>query len=433
MVDELSYAYAHTAEQENRHLRQSYPSLLEERYSQVLQHDAFRKPPGRHGHLVLGSQGDSPSLAISLDSSLHLGRSSCSYSKSIASFEAESASHNYSFCLDSNSVQPPHKPSRSSSSAEDASRRLWVPRKGQRGREKTPMQSPFCYCAPRGDVLVVSKRGDVIYMTYLRDKSSRLRPCRISVRASNPLQLLVGKVTKKMCKEVRDIREFAMRGSGFHHEQESGSAGATHTRSEGQAAVDRNSSGGFIGQDDFPQEELDILSDSLWLTSHHITKLPSSIRSIYSSVARMLEAVKCKIPKMILYLTEPDSDTATSSGNGAAVCKCMIMSNDPLPDFCVRWADGTKLMYSLSDGKLHIKNTSGSAENQYKWVGFASNGADWTTSAPEAIRKYLLLGQSAMRRCIAEDIKLEKSMDDSRQASSPRQYPVIVVESIHET
>lgn len=452
----------HIQPHHDHQLRQSYP--LQQRTS-PLQHD----PRPNNGHLLLNAcspGGKGNSMAMSLDSSLHCGLSG-SYSvhgsvhrtvnSSMSSADFDFSRHNS--LMHSQSMMSSGKSSRASTpspagsrrsrrssfSEREGGRRLWIPRSSNQGGGGN---QEFCYCAPRGDVLIVSKSGDVVYLTYLNDKSNNLRPCRLSVRASNPLKLLLGKVTKEMCCEIRDIRESALQGNAFsvsdHGDQDGKSKNPdddTRFLGSNDESVDRSSGGGFIGKESFPDQSLDILSDTLWITSYHVTKLPSSLRKPYQTVARMLEAVKCKLPKLILYLTEDDSSKQESPHDHArkskikeqkAVCKCMIMCNDPLPDFSVRWVDGTKLRYSLSNGNLHITNNSGSKDNHYRWEGSASTAADWTTSAPKEIRKYLLLAQSAMRRCIAEDIRQQRDNEDidSTKQIRPVNYPIVVVDSI---
>lgn len=482
-------AYGHSHQ-----LRQSYPPPLHNLHQHQYQHQHdvaphSTQPYPHNGHVLVNAinrNGKGNAMALSLDSSLHCGLST-SYSTrssvpntlnssmSSGDFDfsrngnvCQSYSHTHSTMNSSERSSRTSTPSPSntrkrhqrSDFRRDAGRRLWVPRSSSKG---APSNQEFCYCAPRGDVLIVSKAGDVIYLTYLKDKSNNLRPCRLSVRADNPLMLLLGKVTKDMCKEIRDIREASMQGSAFSVETENAGSECDDGYLE-KDPLQRATSGGFIGKDSFPQITSGILSDTLWITSYHVTKLPSVLKKPYESVALMLEAVKCKLPKLILYLTEKKESehrmSPQSSLNLAepseqtAVCKCMIMCNDPLPDFSVRWVDGTKLKYCLRDGNLRITNNSGSSENHYRWEGCASTDADWTTSAPKAIRKYLLLAQSAMRQCIAEDIKHQQESEDastnwrgcygsdtdnsSHRLSSPKptksmKYPIVVVESISNT
>jgi hypothetical protein len=507
--------------------RQSYPSPSHHSHSH---HDATSpvarlgspshasRPLPRNGHLLINARspgGHDQSLALSLDSSLHCGGLSRASSfqncngfgahttnSSMSSADFEFSSRNNSL-LHSVSSSGRRSSSRAAAATGNGSsrgrdrsrvavspeagsrpgaatgRRLWVPRPssgggGQSSPGSSPGQQEFCYCAPRGDVLIVSKGGDVVYLTYLLDKSNKLRPCRLSVRATNPLKLLLGKVNKDMCQEIRDIRAASMRGSAFSLASEESGEGEGEGTDMGEHLLDRGNGGGFIGKESFPDQTLEILSDTLWITSYHITKLPYALKKTYATVARMLDAVKCKLPKLILYLTDNDDSVSnkshptttttnetqhtstTNSNEKKAICKCMIMCNDPLPDFSVRWADGTKLRYCLSDGKLHITNNQGSSEDRYRWEGFTSTDTDWATSAPKSIRKYLLLAQSAMRRCLAEDMKHQQSVDDSiaaaaccaaaagsdveeslptkrRGAAAVMKYPIIVVESIANT
>ena len=418
-----------------------YPHSIRDSYPPSRQHGN-----GRNGRLLISHDGKSRrnSLTLSLDSSLHCGSLSSHFSptscsaaptinSSMSSNDFELMSHVSNSILSysrSTPIEPgggrnpiPWIPARRRRSGSpgiradsNVGRRLWVPARRQ-GTMDAASNQKFCYCAPRGDVLITTKCGDVVYLTYLRDKSGNLRPCRLAVRADKPLTLLLGKVTRKMCEEIRSIRELSLSSGAFHiPSQDKTSDEDEHNH---ECSVSRSREGGFVDNEDFPDSDLDILADKLWIKSYHVSRLPSSVKKPYVAVSHMLDAVKCRLPKLILYLTQANNTTdevpqtaISSSEDDKAVCKCMIMCNDPLPDFSVRWADGTKLKYSLSDGKLYITNNDSSSAEHYKWEGFASSEADWTTSAPSAVRKYLLLAQSAMRRCISEDIKHQKRMED---------------------
>jgi serine/threonine protein kinase len=302
--------------------------------------------------------------------------------------------------------------------------RLWVPRlspsqrRDRRDLEQSQPSLPsslpvhskaFSYCSPRGDVLVMSTAGDVVFCTYLKDKAGRLRPCRLLVRARDPLQLHVGKVDKAMCQEILSIRDESHNPQG-----------------------DSSTPSG-------DKKPLTIFSDALWMRKYHVTSLPSFLTPTYSKVSRMLSLARKKMPKLILYITKPPvSDRSyhylhdqappapeRSNGSGSAaestpsapllapaagtggskgevLCKCMLMSNTPLPDFYMRWADGTRLSYSLELSQLHLSHSSDKTK-AYRWDGERTGDSDWTDSAPKGVRRYLAEAQVAMRKCLAQE------------------------------
>ena len=97
--------------------------------------------------------------------------------------------------------------------------------------------------------------------------------------------------------------------------------------------------------------------------------------------------------------------TKGGAGVGPVLCKCMLMNNLPLPDFCVQWADGTKLRYALESGQLQVT----SAHGDFHWDAAAEGGgpAKWATSAPVPLRACLVRAQRYMARCLTEQARLD--------------------------
>lgn len=303
--------------------------------------------------------------------------------------------------------------------------RLWVPRLTP-SQKKTMMttlspnsthRKAFSYSSPRGDVLVLSTAGDVVFCTYLKDKAGRFRPCRLLVRARDPLKLHIGKVDKAMCQEILNIRD------------------------EGEPLAGDYSS--RSSSNDKEQQSLTIFSDTLMMRKYHVASLPTFLSLTYKKVSRMLSLARKKMPKLILYITKPPiadrtyhylrdqevsrttrdnsrqpnttssantkSSTAASSasntvnqGDGEVLCKCMLMSNTPLPDFYMRWVDGTRLSYSLELSQLHLSHSTDKSK-AYRWDGDRTGDSDWTDSAPKEVRRYLAEAQVAMRKCLAQE------------------------------
>ncbi len=303
----------------------------------------------------------------------------------------------------------------------------------------TAMQ-PFKYVDSRGDMILISNEHDILISTKL-NISGKLTPSRLLVRSSNPLELRFGGVDTVMMRELEQLyaHKNAVTTTG-------GSADSTLTGAK-----------------------LDLLTDKLLLKSYSIYKLPSVIQKIYLKASKMLEIINTKLPKVIVYLTptassKSDDKSATNCYN--VPCKCMLMSNEPLPDYRIQWANGTTLKYSLQSGKLKIEvcntSTSSSTSNDssttanddlFVWEGFMQN--DYTntlsvndsndigklrdsaetdsdklssnqinfnsSSFPERIKGYIHVAQLTMGKCIQM----------AAGTSSNTSYPIITVEKMN--
>lgn len=268
----------------------------------------------------------------------------------------------------------------------------------------------FCYSSPQGDVLAISSIGDVVYCTYLPDCTGRLRPCRLCVRSSQPLILSLGKVNHEMCQNIKSLT--------LKYGNQNYSSSDELLKQEGI----------YSSKSRISDDKICIFDDILWIKQYRITELDGRLKKVYYRVYDMIQMTKKRIPKLILYLTDTPRQVPlpgmrvhsstnsalaaeSDSTNNSVVCKCMLMSNVPFPDFYVRWSDGVKLHYSLSSGRLIVnrimkesnENLTTSREI-YRWDQQGMiDGTDWTISAPEDIKIYLLQAQKAMKRCILEE------------------------------
>jgi hypothetical protein len=313
---------------------------------------------------------------------------------------------------------------------------LWTERTTKRsspghGSRTTPLALSFCYCSPQGDVLAISSVGDVVYCTYLPDRHGQLKPCRLCVRAAKPLVLSIGKVNHDMCQSIKLLT--SLYGPHSTH-----TTSSSHTSMLQQEGIYGSASSGMSGVSA-------IFEDILWIKQYKVNQLEGRLQRVYHRVYEMIQMTKKKRPKLILYLVSSSplssvvnrTTTATaaeekgedrdegegtapnstpSKSKGSVVCKCMLMSNLPFPDFYVRWSHGMKLHYSLSDGRLVVhtspshsavgdsSSSHASTGELYRWDqrGMA-DGTDWTISAPEPMKVHLLEAQKAMRRCLLED------------------------------
>lgn len=157
----------------------------------------------------------------------------------------------------------------------------------------------------------------------------------------------------------------------------------------------------------------ELLSSRGVLKTYSIYNAPIAIQSIYSKIGVIVMEVKSRIPRLVYYLSVAraerilvgDLRRKVSENQRKIACKCMLMSNSPLPDFRVQWFDGTRLKYALSSGTLSLQ---GPSLLPYVWeeeggshcVG--EGGLSWADVAEGAQVGYLLVGQEAMRMCLEE-------------------------------
>jgi serine/threonine protein kinase len=173
-----------------------------------------------------------------------------------------------------------------------------------------------------------------------------------------------------------------------------------------------------------------------WVQSYPLSMkaIPKGLHSMYFRVLRTLHAIRSRIPQLIMYLDTSSRDNLRLNGEKkqSSVCKCMLMSNKPLPDFCVQWVDGTKLTYSLRTANLCVEyysqcdnanvdspgspdHLSTTKDSRKRWEGHLSgfsvceslNTADWKRDGaglpPTEIREKVSVAQHAMRLCIEKE------------------------------
>lgn len=172
---------------------------------------------------------------------------------------------------------------------------------------------------------------------------------------------------------------------------------------------------------------------------YSIKGLPDWAAVKYIKIGRILEAVERRIPKLVMYVSSSSaiqlstllsrqedikrrliSENNLSSNSLNIYCKCMLMSNEPLPDFCVQWADGVKLRYSLDSGRLHLSSPQDPPNIPlYQWDGSSEESVmavpSWTTAAPDSVKEYLVVAQNAMYRCLQEQEARGGFNHDSQQ------------------
>ena len=238
--------------------------------------------------------------------------------------------------------------------------------------------TPFFYTSPGHDTLLLTKSKDLIVCAQFKDQLSNLRRYRLCIRSNSLHRIEIGEISEPMVKELDLIAN----------------------------SVQTSTSSIFSVKDYSPMSP-HLASHQNTLKHYSIYKLPSSLHKCYQRVYQMVETIKSRLPRIILYLSVSSACRILNKNNhdeerskSKIECKCMLMSNAPLPDFHVQFYDQTKLKYSLQSGKLSL---SGPTIASYKYS--MENTLDWTEIADDNQKAYLLIAQEAMRRCIEESRK----------------------------
>jgi len=297
-----------------------------------------------------------------------------------------------------------------------------------------PSLQPMTYCSDEGEVLIISPLGDVLLCSLARDQAGRQRRYRLCVRSKRPLTLLVGDVDEEMSRECEFL--FIQRSKDKVNDtdevkNEDGNENGGRNTTSGYYSYSSPSSIGTKGNKRSRGKvtKSDLFSDRLWVKEHDIRALPQALQHVQTRVARMLETIRRKQPQLVLYVKEQDKGQGIRGGpkakkrhdvvsdyepainngmGGEIICKCMLMSNYPLPDFCIQWADAMKLRYSLASGQLNVSGPLG----DYQWDGDAQindSGLEeyptygWADSAPPKLKPYVVAAQGYLHRCLLED------------------------------
>ena len=265
---------------------------------------------------------------------------------------------------------------------------------------------PFCYLSPKLEeiILVTAEKSILLVSSFHNAKTQRKEVYRVLLLARSPQQLALGRVDNAMSKEL-DLITNAV-GLKSIPKQISGKRGSDDDDDKNRIyCEDKNSS--FLSLEDFSSLAVHLQSNDAasFCKFYSIYRLPKALRSLYLKTALIIGEIRSKIPKLVLYLTVNDVQKGQAAVNtgGKIACKCMLMSNTPLPDFCVQWADGTKLRYCLENGRLRLQGPSIAV---YHWtdngVKDGSSVLGWAELATEEQSKYLLVAQRAMKRCLAQ-------------------------------
>lgn len=251
---------------------------------------------------------------------------------------------------------------------------------------------PFAFATSQANTLLVYLSSkDLLILTHLRNQQGEQRCYRLIRRHTAPYHLEIGSITSSMTSEVHQLRQCVI---------------------SSEEAQESN-----LVLDDFSLKTSQLVSKSNILKSYALNALPPLLLKCMQKCSIIIEEIQSRVPRLILYLSESESEsilgpkeTPRARIRNKIACKCMLMCNGPLPDFCIQWMDGTKLRYTLSSGKLSLQ---GPSVEPFKYTEVFDDGVFWADVARGNQVKYLLVAQEAMRRCIEE-------MNGSTIRSAPR-------------
>lgn len=272
--------------------------------------------------------------------------------------------------------------------------------------------TPFCYVTPNEEILLYSIERDLLFCVPMLKKNGSNSYARMLFKANTPLQMSVGHVDSVMMREIQGIVAGKSLGSSddnndVNHNNRKSSASTAFGRMYSQEELRILEAGISYTSTTSPSRlraSASMAPDAaLWVAQHRITRLPEPLLKVYSRIGCILKAVRSNAPRISLYLkratiwrlmkesmtcdthvgvngmsydegneismmTDTAYDSAPSSPHRTLTssrstpveddqtidCKCMLMCNDPLPNFIIQWIDGTRLRYSLSTGNLRL-------------------------------------------------------------------------------
>ena len=134
----------------------------------------------------------------------------------------------------------------------------------------------------------------------------------------------------------------------------------------------------------------------------------------YKYILTILEIMKSRIPKFIIYLNITLQLSNNNNENKNTIqennvnfdkmkCKCMLMCNEPLPDFVIQWKNNTTISYSLNSGKIVINTTINNEKMIWDGIiGNDLNSNEWLDAniLPENMKLYLIIAQDIFQFCM---------------------------------
>jgi hypothetical protein len=236
----------------------------------------------------------------------------------------------------------------------------------------------------RNDCLLVTHEGDILLTSHVKQSTDNVKLMRLCMRIGRGSSiLLVDSIDKCMHQELTRIRNSWLRHNEIHEISTQLSLPNINFEQSiyfEKAKKDEN----FL----LTSKNLNLFKKPFLLKfplrrkvhSHmncciekntkFVSGIPHGLRSLYARTIRMFHAMQSRIPRIVMYLSSEHKEAkvidnamrASQAGvkhvsnptegkkSPAMSCKCMLMNNFPLSDFCIQWANGAKLSYTLKDG-----------------------------------------------------------------------------------
>ena len=227
----------------------------------------------------------------------------------------------------------------------------------------------FTYITPKNNILLHTSHAIMYFCQLKTNQGSRYY--RLSVVKSAPLYIHLLSLSAALHQDVTNLLLLQDVNSGLDV--------TNHT-----------------GQLLPPQSSTSPLITVVATSKHAISQLPNALRAPYHFVSSLLSLLPSKLPKLTLYLR---SAVSTSSRDNI-YCKCVLMSNLPLPDFLVRFANALKIHYSLDSNHLTIYQPDANNKPNIYYENDLSSSSNWCQYAPKQLQKYIITAQKAMQQCL---------------------------------
>jgi serine/threonine protein kinase len=273
--------------------------------------------------------------------------------------------------------------------------------------------SSFLYTSSEGKLLAFIDQDILVYCFSI--KSPSLRVYQMFVRNTCLSSIGILRVEGQALKEL----ECLQRGQSIDD--------IAATKSNGHHHGPIKSSLTFIGAS--VTEKISLLCSSRFLEKNpahilQIDDLPaeSAIAMEYQKLGDLLRALRARIPRLVMYLTIDPIGTLPGDVDGRIRCKCVLMSNLPLPNFCIQFKDRTAFRYELSTGSIRIDYYRAGKRARWEGSTLAVDGSDSSIDIlPGYIKSYFLIAQRALDKCLIRN---------NRAQIKEKKYPIVDVDCI---
>lgn len=311
--------------------------------------------------------------------------------------------------------------------------------------------SPFTFVSKLGEVLVLNIHGDILFCCDIEIvPSSSFHPTNKSIVGNKEilsLRLNLNKnrpfIANVSILRDRNLMEYEMFRRGLNLNQ------IKEFQADNRDAIlgiPINPSLSLLNESDDINKWNLLQPESI--DSNRLTNTKSLYHKIFDRLVAILEPLRSRMPKFILYLSIQATSTAAGnitesiirrdviyqvSKDGPVECKCMLMSNTPLPNFCVQFKDKTIFRYDLHSGDISVDYYIQRAENnvgskRVRWTGNLTfqGPSSWSDldGLPPHMKAYMMIAQFAFDRCIVSEKSLRKS---ALLSSVPVDYLTMII------